>query len=316
MLAMLAMLACSTHVPGVRRAEPSGSEVSSDESSNDQASSDEPKQVRIDEARLTAGSVNCPPYQIAITDSAFAGTTGSWVAHCRNFCTHASGETSCKKVRLDEPKQAKASPAASSSSGGSDGTMGRTVARSARPPAAPEPLGSAGFELGATLEATEAACTSEKHTFTQEGEGYACSGTTKSIGLPAEAHFRFCDGKVCSIEMLARPSKDTSGPWISGYARLSKALTEKYGSSNLELRKLPEPCRDHLVDCLDSGEAEFAQTWIWSSKMRVVLAMDRASGEPAIRLVYKRVAEPAAQTIIRMRCESPAESYLNELSAG
>jgi hypothetical protein len=63
------------------------------------------------------------------------------------------------------------------------------------------------------------------------------------------------------------------------------------------MRKLPEPCRDHLVDCLSSGEAEFSRTWIWSKAMRVVLAMDRAHGEPAIRLVYKRSAEAEAQPI-------------------
>src|SRR5262245_44178401 len=103
-LALLAALGCSTRVPGVERTSPGYQE---------------PEQLHINEAQLTASRVHCPPYQIAITDSVFNGSSGAWNAHCRNrhfACTYESGSTRCKKVKMDEPEVAAKENAAPSSS--------------------------------------------------------------------------------------------------------------------------------------------------------------------------------------------------------
>jgi hypothetical protein len=239
--------------------------------------------TQVDEQKATSGKIGCAPGEITIEDVDDEEGTRSWTATCAGrsyFCSYDLGNTSCSPQGGSEG--GKDVPA--------DTSVPRRVVRSARPPNVPAPKGAAGFRFGTSLDACRATCEEAGHTF-ENAEGRArCSGTPESIGLSATVQLGFCGDRLCTIEIAARPPDDDSAVRVDTFARLSSALEEKYGKSNVESRLVPERCRAVLADCLQKGDAELVYDWTWSRSVGVALAMDNHAGEPAIRLSYRRQA--------------------------
>ncbi|HVJ20656.1 MAG TPA: hypothetical protein VM686_34830 [Polyangiaceae bacterium] len=240
--------------------------------------------TQVDEQKATSGEIGCAPNSITIEDVEDSEGTRSWTAICMGdtyFCSYDSGNTSCSATGKLEKEEAAAREEAAKGR--------RKTVRSVRPPEVPAPQGAAGFELGASVEACKTACETAGNTWEETEESSLCSGTPEAIGLPAKARLRFCEKGLCEIVLVAQPPGKESSSWIDTFAKLSSALEKKYGAANIETRLIPPRCRDTFADCLASGDAELSYNWVWSKASGVELAMDRATGEAAIRLQYKRL---------------------------
>jgi len=248
--------------------------------------------TQVDEQKATSGEIGCAPNSITIEDVEDSEGTRSWTAICQGdtyFCSYDSGRTSCSGTgSLDKEEVAAREEAAKGR---------RKVVRSTRAPSVAAPQGAAGFELGASADACKTACETAGNTWEETEESSLCSGTPEAIGLPAQARLRFCEKGLCEIVLVAHPPGKESASWIDTFAKLSSALEKKYGAANIENRLIPPNCRDTFADCLASGDAELSFNWIWSRTSGVELAMDRATGEPAIRLQYKRLPKNKAAPV-------------------
>ncbi|HMR81202.1 MAG TPA: DUF4156 domain-containing protein [Polyangiaceae bacterium] len=151
-----------------------------------------------------------------------------------------------------------------------------------------EPSGAAGFDFGISPAEAESVCTSASFEWRQrEREGYfGCSGTPRAVGLDAAVLLKFCEGKLCWVRISGVPKSTKSAAWTQSITTLKTALEQKYGSAATTDVRLPKDCRtEGLLDCLRDGSAHAKFEWKWKTR-RVELSMDKAGGEPSIRLVY------------------------------
>ncbi len=151
-----------------------------------------------------------------------------------------------------------------------------------------EPSGAAGFDFGISIAEAETVCTGAGHDWRQrERDGYfGCSGTPRAVGLDAVMLLKFCEGKLCWVRISGVPKSTKVAAWAQSITSLKTALEQKYGHPDTSDVRLPKNCRtEGLLDCLRNSSAHARFKWKWRTR-RVELSMDKAGGEPSIRLVY------------------------------
>jgi len=226
----------------------------------------------FDMKAASTGQIGCSEDQITISDDAVNVGSRTWTAECggrRYFCTKI-GEVSC--TEQSGPQQATAAPS--------------PPAKPAVTEAAKEaPKGAAGFLFGATLEDAASVCTSSGHEWKAGApDHYSCSGTPTSIGFPATVTVRFCADKLCALALQVEAAKH----WMSAYAKLSEALTQKYGSPAHSAGDLGSNCQTEpeLESCVMSGGTSLQRTWKWDAWNHVSLGLTAGTQTPRLDLLY------------------------------
>jgi len=247
---------------------------------------------------ITAGQIGCPPDEVTIggedSSSGFLQSSETWTAECRGrvfICTKLTTSTlsgsdkatftevtdadvSCREELSDEKPLAVA-PA------------GTPVATPKAPNA---PNGGAGFELGATAEATQKACESAGHTFERSDARASCSGSATKLGFDVTVALELCGERLCKITLAHEPQ----AKWSSTLAELKTKLVEKYGTPADGTSGIPAECRSDgaLGPCLEKG-LRLHYDWSWKSgeTLRLLAGKpEKSEGPPAIRLEYARPA--------------------------
>jgi len=232
-------------------------------------------------AAASSGQLGCPEHDITISDDTddYRGTR-TWTAECggrRYFCsavliTNTSGQLNC--TEQTDPKRASASPSAS------------VPAKPAVREAAKEPpKGAAGFLFGATAEEGSSVCTTSGHEWKAgAADHYTCSGAPSSIGFPATVTVRFCADKLCAVALQV----DAAHQWMSVYAKLSEALTQRYGSPASSVGELGSDCQTESAfeSCVMSGGMSLQRVWKWDATSHVSLGLTAGVQSPRLDLLY------------------------------
>ena len=235
-------------------------------------------------AAVSSGHVGCPASEITITDDFEGIGQRTWVAECRGtryFCsayqvTNQSGQASCKA----EGGETTASSAPQSAP---------AFVPPPTAPAVPPPAAAAGFSFGATVEASQQACTGAEHEFTPgEADHFRCSGTVADVGIQSDVLLRFCEQKLCAIMLKHGPNKKTA---VDDFTAVRNALGTKYGRAQVEQTSIPQECRSSYWQCLTDEKMSLVYEWTWPTGERIKLSMGKGEGEGeevAIRLQYVR----------------------------
>lgn len=154
-------------------------------------------------------------------------------------------------------------------------------------PKAKAPAASMGFDFGSSPDAAKAACEREGHTFAGEGSSFSCSGPAQEISYTASVELTFCDGKLCGVDLLTKPSKGLSEPWFSRFGAFKKYYEERYGPATTDVLQVPNDCRSRILPCLKTGKAAMRYVWRWPDH-DLSVAMGRYRGEPVVKVSHRR----------------------------
>ncbi len=152
------------------------------------------------------------------------------------------------------------------------------------------PIGAAGFDFGDSVVDAEAACTEAGHEWTGDDGRFRCSGPAARMGLDPNVVLQFCGESLCAVVLLFNPGSPESGPWVSAYADLKRALKKKYGKAASTKESVPQYCKGpEFKECLETNRVLLQSLWRWSEGHRVQMRMGtpaKGGGDPAIRLTY------------------------------
>jgi hypothetical protein len=154
-------------------------------------------------------------------------------------------------------------------------------------PKAKAPSSAMGFNFGASLDAVKQACEREGHRFEGDGATFRCSGPAQEVSYTADVELGFCEGKLCSLDLLTRPSKGLSEPWWTRFGAFKKYYEDRYGPPMTDVFKVPSACRGNVLPCLKGGTAAMRYVWRWPDH-EISIAMGRFRGEPVIKISHRR----------------------------
>jgi hypothetical protein len=147
------------------------------------------------------------------------------------------------------------------------------------------PKGAAGFLFGATSEEASSVCTTSGHEWKGgAADHYTCSGAPSSIGFPATVTVRFCADKLCAVALQV----DAASQWMSAFAKLSEALTQRYGNPASTAGKLGSDCQTESAfeGCVMSGGTSLQRIWKWDAWSHVSLGLTAGAQSPRLELLY------------------------------
>lgn len=155
------------------------------------------------------------------------------------------------------------------------------------PAPGPKPDGAAGLIFGQPLDEVQSACTSAKLKWAKiKGARYSCSGTPKSVGMPAVLALRFCDNRLCEINVEPQSSDAQET-----FRTIQSALVRKYGKAKKTTENVPGDCAsDQLATCLADSRATLNSEWWWDSGERIIESVERAesTGGVLVRITYSK----------------------------
>lgn len=260
----------------------------------------------------TAGQIGCEPSEIEISG---AKDDTDWTTHTENWVATCKGRRFvCSKVDAGGWAQAFASNNGNAAVANSTQIACKEALDSAStapgektPPSAPPPVsvaapasapptGGAGFKFGADAASTEQSCKVANNAWTPQGEGAFCSGSAAPLGFDAAVALRFCEGKLCTVEVRHFPQN-----WLGALDELRGKLIGKYGAPMKSAAPIPAECKtnDALVQCLEQWGLVLRDEWTWPTGEQVVLrgAKPDDGGTPRLDLTYtKRVTGMTANT--------------------
>lgn len=137
------------------------------------------------------------------------------------------------------------------------------------------PKGGGGFSFGTSPAANEQACTGAKLPFRPLGEGFAaCDGVVADVGFPAKSLLRFCEGSLCSVEIVGKPDGVKKAQWKPRFEALKDALSGKYGPPTYRAGREPPDCAVDTDACRITGLHAHSVGWAWKSGEQIELTIE------------------------------------------
>jgi hypothetical protein len=165
------------------------------------------------------------------------------------------------------------------------------------------PRGFSGFTFGATRAASQQACIDAGQSWESPGKAgyFVCSAALGQSDLAGPVHLRFCDDKLCSIEVVARLSEGTD--MMKPYKEAKAKLESQHGPASSRESQIPSKCFDDVAPCIRSGTAFATAQWIWPEGDASITVRKLDDG-PGMRLRYESLSgvltRPAAPTMTRL----------------
>jgi hypothetical protein len=155
-------------------------------------------------------------------------------------------------------------------------------------PLSEPPRGAAGFTFGADVATAQAACAGASFPWTATAPGqFTCGGVLADVGLRATSALRFCEGRLCGVELRAQPKGSRASEWREELRALRRRLEQKYGRPTNQDGSEPPDCSEPGDErCAATGRTAHAIHWKWGSGERIDLVLSVVgiqSGEVVIR---------------------------------
>lgn len=183
------------------------------------------------------------------------------------------------------------------------------------PPPEPEPQpppdGAAGFKFAQSVDEASKICKDAKFRWRQQAAArYSCSGAPVPIGVPATTRLRFCEGRLCEINVDAERA-DPAATWSDEFKQTRDALAQKYGDAKKTSDTLPADCGEaELAKCVKDGRAGLVAEWWWASGEKIVerLGNGEKANSVVVTLTYtKWPLDPPAGAEAAPASDAPAE---------
>lgn len=150
------------------------------------------------------------------------------------------------------------------------------------PPRHDFPASPAGFSFGVDDESARTSCEGSGHHWSITDGVRSCDGPAASVGFPATVQLRFCDSRVCRIDVSATTT-DVMGRWTA----LRQTLERRYGPPTRDLSVIPDVCAAQVDPCVATGQAALHLSWRWSTKHSLDLLSLLPGQKPAVVLSYR-----------------------------
>ena len=135
------------------------------------------------------------------------------------------------------------------------------------------PKGAVGYQLGSSREAMVETCRMAEREVSQvSADVMRCSGTTPEFGSEAIVTVRFCQERLCQIDVSFRPYGAALHQWLKRYDEVWQTLTNGYGRPNSDVRRLSSECSRSYLGCFATGDVRFAAIWKWENGTAVKLS--------------------------------------------
>ncbi len=142
----------------------------------------------------------------------------------------------------------------------------------------------AGFRLGWSLEEAQDACTIEDLSFEKTRTGYRCDEPPTSGAMEGPVDLTFCEGTLCRVDVLDRPSRALSSLWVNHFKATYRSMSARYGKHATQKVQVPAECRSNLLACLEKGKASLMYRWTWKGRS-LQLTLAQFQGKPTMRLI-------------------------------
>jgi len=245
---------------------------------------------------------------------------GAWVsnedlvAYAMNDLRNQAAELGANYIQHDSPQMGVAGGAGTGSTTSTATVSGTAYLCSKRKgeggenpnaaaPAAPtkrseSPAGAAGFSFGSTVEESRQLCTEKYEWTASDATRFACSGTPRAVGVNATTLLKFCEAKLCKIDLIVSAASDESKVWLETLRDVDAALEKKYGTPTEHSKKLPPECREDILPCVRQGTAWLKYIWQFDGGTTITLRMSNKPGpEAAIRATYALEVSPPAPAL-------------------
>lgn len=153
-------------------------------------------------------------------------------------------------------------------------------------PSEPPPHGAAGFTFNTPVAVNEAACTKASFKWgAGEAGRFTCGGVLADVGLDATSTLRFCQDRLCGVELVARPKGSTATQWGDELHTLRSALVRKYGHPASEEGVDAPDCAVVPDACAKAGRMARTVRWIWPTgeRIEIVLAVTQTLSGDTMR---------------------------------
>lgn len=150
----------------------------------------------------------------------------------------------------------------------------------------PVPRRLGGFRIGWSLARARDACEIEGLEFSGEAQHWNCSEVPSAASLTGPVRLRFCEGRLCRIDLIHRPSRKLSEAWATELARVRSYLDKKYGNHQARAERVSQQCKKDILPCLKKGTAKATYRWNYPSS-RLELTMRRLEKLPTIRVTLR-----------------------------
>jgi hypothetical protein len=138
----------------------------------------------------------------------------------------------------------------------------------------PPPRGAGGFTFDTPVAIAEAACTRASFKWSAGEAGrFTCGGVLADVGLNATSALRFCQDRLCGVELVAQPKGSTAAQWGDELHTLRTALVQKYGRPASEDGVDAPDCAVDPDRCATAGRMARTVRWKWTSGERIELAL-------------------------------------------
>lgn len=150
----------------------------------------------------------------------------------------------------------------------------------------PTPRRLGGFRLGWSIARARDACEIEGLEFSGEERNWGCSEVPAAESITGPVRLRFCQGSLCRIDLIHRPSRKLSEEWASELVRLRSYLDKKYGKHQARAERVSSECKKAILPCLKKGTAKATYRWSYPVA-RLDLTMRRIENRPTIRVTLR-----------------------------
>lgn len=152
------------------------------------------------------------------------------------------------------------------------------------------PEGVAAFRFGSPLKVAEAACTDANLAWTQKGADYECSAMPWSVGVVGAVQVRFCNNKLCHIELLTPEDPSAKQP-IRDVLKLRELLVDKYMRPTENKQSIPDKCAQNVTPCVLDGTAKLEYLWTFPANKSIRLVAEKTETGVRTRLVYDQTID-------------------------
>lgn len=192
------------------------------------------------------------------------------------------GDPQCKKV-LSVDSEAKSETRWSG--GERSSTTGRGHADGYDCTIAPLPAQPAGFPLGAPIGRAEEKCAEAEGTWEGDKGEFTCSTPAEDLGFRASVYLATCDGKLCEVEVRAKPASPSAL-----HEKLRRTLAKKYGRPREVKHRNDEACFGDEDACVADGRRFHTDEWrVEGGKIQLTLGK-QAHVPDLLTLRYERTS--------------------------
>jgi hypothetical protein len=143
----------------------------------------------------------------------------------------------------------------------------------------------AGFTFGSTAAVAEHTCTDTGQTWEEQEGSFVCGAPVKPLEFASPVLLRFCDDKLCAVDVVARPPKDDGA--LAQYKEIQVKLEHQYGPPSSKTSRIPSECSVDVAPCILDGTAAMKTKWVWSTGRTISLKMGKLKGSVGILLQHE-----------------------------